>query len=204
LDLKDHIARIEKQKYERVWREIDEYRGPSSSELLTPLFLKVFESKIKKSQRVIDFGCGPGRSVYPLLKAGLEVELIDFASNCLDIPVLLMSLAAHSNVRFHEFCLWDLSPSLAPAEWGICFDVLEHIPPDQIDRVLAQIASRVTCGILIIIDLQKDKLGDKIGEPLHLTIQPSSWWREHLERLFNIHHIFLDCKERFVVALFVK
>lgn len=197
----DQIAFEEKEKYERVWAELDEYRLGRQVDYLTLIFLRFFEPEIRPKQRVIDFGCGSGRSSIFLSEANLSVDLVDFAGNCLDTEIFLTTAKPGSNVCFVEGCLWNLPDSLSPAEWGICFNVLEHIPTEKIERVLDHMSQKITQGALVAIDLNEDSMGKKLGQTLHLTIQPSSWWIERIEKKFLIRKILLDEEGKFVVAL---
>ena len=65
----DRLALKERQKYEKIWRTLPEYRVDSPADFLTPIFLLHFQKELKPAAAVSDWGCGPGRSAFPLLKA---------------------------------------------------------------------------------------------------------------------------------------
>ncbi len=197
----DPIILKEKLKYEKLWGEVQQYRIHSAADYLSYAFLQIFENEIESGQRVIDFGCGSGRSIFALLQANLKVDLVDFAANCLDVEVFLQTVAPGSVVRFIQACLWDLPQSLTPSSWGICFDVLEHIPMQQIDNTFKEMRKKIIRGALLAIDLQKDNMGDIIGESLHLTVQTSSWWRQKIEKFFVIREVLFEDEKKFLVAV---
>ena len=169
----DALARNEQHKYEKIW-EIPHYRG-SSDYWLPSLFLDHFKTQIYQGATLIDFGCGTGRSVPLLMQAGLQVNLLDIAENCLNPEIFLQTLGPNPPVHFFHECLWNLSPHIKPADWIISFDVLEHIPESKIDIVLKEMASHMKIGGLFTIALCKDNFGSWIGEPLHLTVKPATW-----------------------------
>jgi 2-polyprenyl-3-methyl-5-hydroxy-6-metoxy-1,4-benzoquinol methylase len=199
--MKNLLMAEEKQKYEKLWGTIPEYRDTSAADTLTEVFLKHYHAQILTGDRVIDFGCGAGRSAIDLLDATLRADLVDFAENCLDDEIFLETVGRNPGAKFWECCLWDLPSELRPAKWGICFDVLEHIPTYQVDSVLTNLASKVTQGLLVAIDLQEDQFGETVGETLHLTVKPASWWETQILAHFRIEKKLLDSKEKIVWAL---
>ena len=197
----DSLAQREKEKYETLWSSFPEYREASAADLLTPAFLDFFKREVKKGDVVIDFGCGAGRSAPFLLKAGLKVQLVDFCDSCLDSEIFLQTIGPKSALRFFQECLWDLSSHVGPADWILCFDVLEHLPEEKVDAVLHNMASRMKKGGLISISTREDHHGSSIGERLHLTVKPASWWREKAARHFSILRELADDDECLVWAL---
>lgn len=181
----DEIALKERHKYEAIWKSVPEYRVYSPSDRWIPVFLSFFYDQFRHGDTVLDFGCGSGRSALPLLNAGLKVHLIDITEEALD-PVTLL-LWRSSSVRFTESCLWDLSGNLKPAEWILCFDVLEHIPEKRLESVLSGISSRMQKGGLLSISLVEDEFGKKINQKLHLTIQSADWWKKKLSQFFRCY-----------------
>lgn len=130
---------------------------------------------VKIGDKLIDFGCGTGRAAKALVDKGVDVVGIDIADNAPDEEIV-----------FVHGCLWDIPPlrQLAGARWGLCVDVMEHIPPEKVEDVLAGIARNVTRGAYFCIDSVPDRQGIIIGQPLHMTVRVPAWWAEQLLKHF--------------------
>lgn len=64
---------------------------------------------------------------------------------------------------------------------------MEHIPPDDVPKVLRNIlASARHC--FFAISTVPDRMGTLIGEDLHLTVRPMAWWAEQLRSLGAVIH----------------
>jgi hypothetical protein len=73
-----------------------------------------------------------------------------------------------------------------PHDVVVCADVLEHVEPDCLDAVLADLA-RVTlkiCFAVIATRPAKKVLSD--GRNAHLLVQPPEWWRARMNAHFAI------------------
>lgn len=167
-----HTANDEQAKYERMWQE-DAYREMSPGEQLVPV--AVDHLGITSSDRVIDFGCGPARATKALKNAGCDVLGIDIAENCRD--------PGNEDVPLRVAVLWDLPGDIETADFGLCCDVMEHIPPERVSTVLAGIRRLTKRGAFFNIAFTHDRFGALIGERLHLTVHGERWWaaklREH-------------------------
>ena len=181
----DSLYLEEKLKYDAIWANIASYRNESPSEMLAPFYLHHFGEDLQPNDLLLDFGCGTGRAAKSFLSRGLRVGLLDLSSHSLDDGVSLLTRLLPDRLFFREVCLWNLPADLLSAEWGLCCDVMEHIPPEKIDATLTSIASRIKKGGLFSIHLIEDSFGAAIGMPLHLTLQPKEWWQETLERHFS-------------------
>lgn len=158
-------------KYGAMWAR-PEYRKISPGEQLAAAFIQT--AKPRAGAHVVDFGCGTGRGGKALATLGeLRVTLVDFVRNCLDDDVRAMVEAGQLG-----FVKADLEVGPLPvAEYGFCCDVMEHIPPDKVERVLDNVL-RAARHVFFSISTVEDSCGALIGEPLHLTVQPYSWWAE--------------------------
>jgi hypothetical protein len=95
------------------------------------------------------------------------------------------------------FPIWEYDPAIPekaesprPADLVVCTDVLEHIEPDLLEFVLADIR-RCTkkVGFFVIHTGPAGKtLPD--GRNSHLIQQPMPWWKDRLKRHFKIGQLF--------------
>jgi uncharacterized Rossmann fold enzyme len=161
----------EPEKYEAIWDK-PEYRNVSPGEACVEPFLM-----LAGPGTVIDFGCGTGRAGQRLSEAGHKVTLYDFAPNCLDEGV---RARLTGNLSLVQGSLFD--PIKIRADYGFCTDVMEHIPPESVDAVLQNIMGAVEKAFFQI-SLVPDNMGSLIGQQLHLSVHPMSWWRETFQRL---------------------
>ncbi len=75
----------EKKKYEQLWNHKD-YEDVSPGELLWDYFKPLLE----KGKLLTDFGCGSAKAIHHYLELGLQVQLVDIASNCLSLKASLL------------------------------------------------------------------------------------------------------------------
>ena len=163
----------EQQKYEAMWKE-PAYRAVAPGEALASLFLAQPNGP-KPGSEVIDFGAGTGRGALLLALLGqCKVKMVDFAGNSLDDDMRqMLDTQAHAL----SFIQHDLSKPLGfTAEYGFCTDVMEHIPPAQVDDVLKNILQAAQ-HVFFQISCGDDVCGKLIDEPLHLSVHDYDWWR---------------------------
>lgn len=162
----------EKEKYEKMWT-VKDYRAVSPGELAGNTFISVV--KPPKGSEVIDFGCGTGRgSLWLGAMGGLNVTMLDFASNCLDDELAMATKTQPDKYKFVEHDLTDKIP--VTARYGYCTDVMEHIPPEDIDRVLVNILGAAQ-SVWFRISTGPDVMGPKyLKQPLHLSVHDYGWW----------------------------
>jgi uncharacterized Rossmann fold enzyme/SAM-dependent methyltransferase len=157
--------KTEAQKYAAMW-SFPEYRNTSPGEQVADTAVQVCGITAKHS--VIDFGCGTGRGGKAIAdKTGAAVLLVDFADNCRDEAAQAL-----------PFQLADLTQRMGlSADLGFCTDVMEHIPPEAVRTVITNVMACVD-GCFFQISLVPDNMGVLIGQPLHLSVFPVSWWLE--------------------------
>jgi SAM-dependent methyltransferase len=175
-DLQRRLA--ERAKYEKMWA-FQQYREVAPGESAATLFLS--QARPKAGSEVIDFGAGTGRGALMLaLLGGCKVTMLDFAENCLDEDVR-NALTTQAHVL--SFQLQDLNrPAKVSAQYGYCTDVMEHIPPQDVDRVLRNVL-KAAQHVFFQISCTDDVCGALIGEPLHLSVHPYSWWHKKFQEL---------------------
>jgi hypothetical protein len=165
----------ERDKYVRMWAR-PEYRENAPGEQSALEFLSV--AKIPAHAECIDFGAGTGRGAWLLAALGkMRVTMLDIAPNCLDEEVAEYCKTQPDRIKFVEHDLTQ-TPQVTAA-YGFCTDVMEHIPTDDVDRVLHNILASAQ-HVFFKIALHEEGYGNMIGEVLHLTVQPASMWRKRL------------------------
>jgi len=156
----------EADKYRLMWG-MDSYREVSPGENVVPFIL----DKLQPRGLVLDFGCGTGRAALALSRAGCDMLCIDFADNCRDEEAMAL-----------PFLQWDLTKPMPPhAHYGICTDVMEHIPPADVETVVQNILNTAD-SVFFQISTVPDVMGALIGQDLHLTVKPHAWWAELLAK----------------------
>lgn len=169
--------------YEQIW-SFDQYRAVAPGELVAQTFVE--QARPKPGCMVIDFGAGTGRGALMLaILGGLKVTMIDFAANCLD-PDIRQGLETQPDIlKFVQADLTQPIPIAAP--YGFCTDVMEHIPPGDVDIVLKHILGAAE-HVFFQISCTDDSCGVLVGHALHLTVQPYEWWLKKLQERNAVIH----------------
>lgn len=121
-----------------------------------------------KPRFVVDFGCGRNDFVGALRRLGIDGLGIDFAFPEADIPRAM-----------HKTGLLD-----GVADVVTSFDALEHLLPEDVDAVLAEMrrVGRPRAHFVFSICTRPSRT-TVAGEGLHPTVQPLAWWLERIGRV---------------------
>jgi len=165
---------LEVEKYQQVW-EHEAYRQCAPGEYNVDHFIQL--AKPRSTDTVTDYGCGTGRAALKL-SAYAKVRMLDFTNNSLD-PLVKDSLDDNLTLEQHDL----INPVSGPiSKFGYCTDVMEHIQPEHVEQVLRNIVTS-SRHVYFQISCVPDVMGALIGEQLHLTVQPYSWWLEQFNKL---------------------
>lgn len=137
-------------------------------------------------ETVLDAGCGRG-------------DFIDFITTHTKLNIEGCDLVPPGHKNTYYQCLWNDLPKTYDAIY--CADVMEHIPTDKVDDVIINLASHCTKLTIFTISLIDDISGKEIGEVLHLTVQPATWWLLKLQNHFILEYVVFDTNRLNAVCL---
>jgi 2-polyprenyl-3-methyl-5-hydroxy-6-metoxy-1,4-benzoquinol methylase len=121
-----------------------------------PEILKIAASI--KTKNILDYGCGKGR-------LGLEIpwQIVEY-----------------------DPCIPGKEASPKPADLVVCTDVLEHIEPERLVVVLADLQRCVRQVGYFVVHTGPAMKTLPDGRNTHLIQQDPQWWRTQLQRFFKV------------------
>ena len=119
------------------------------------------------SRTLLDYGCG---------KATLATALDHRAEEIIE-PLFITN---------YDPAIAEYAARPKPCDLVVCGDVLEHIEPDCLDEVLADIKSLTLQHAYFIISLIPAQKYLPDGRNAHLIIETAEWWTTKLEKEWEI------------------
>lgn len=149
--------------YAAEQRRIHETQAAYGSRGFNWAFMVAGIAQLEMCKTVLDYGCGKGTIGKSFREAGLNI------------------------VTDYDPAIKGKDALAKPADLTVCVDVMEHIEPDCLDAVIADLA-RVTRKILFVaISTIPSKRTMSDGRNTHLIVQGDEWWRGQFERFgFNV------------------
>ncbi|WP_424975166.1 class I SAM-dependent methyltransferase [Dinoroseobacter sp. S124A] len=132
-----------------------------TSELLTGYILRQV-AFLPPPRRIFDYGCGQARTV-------------DWLAKIFDAEAYRYDPGLPDHAERPE----------VTADLVICTDVMEHIPLEDVDRVLAEIRSISPHAFFNISCVKAAEILPN-GENAHCTVRPARWWATRLGAHFDI------------------
>lgn len=165
------VLEKEVSKYERIW-DFAAYKEESPGVHWLEKFLRIVQPEPGAS--IVDIGAGAGAASRLLKDKGFDVIGIDLVSTAWE----------HKDIKLVKGTLWDhVAWTPIDVHYGFCCDVMEHIPTEYVGLVVDNILNHVNMGCFFSISFMPDNGGKLIGEQLHLTIKPFTWWRDLFREL---------------------
>jgi len=160
-------AKFEKEKYRDIWE-----RGDYTSGNAQP-YAEFLIEKVRGN--VLELGCGKGVSVDILN----QVEGV----NCTGVDIVLNGYK--SKAPAYEATIWDLPFKDKSFDFSFSTDVMEHIPPEMIEKSLKEI-ERVTRKKTFHFIATCKAVTMYKGEQVHLTAHDGEWWRDQFIRCCKV------------------
>ena len=155
------------------------YGSTNHGKLAVPIIQKL------KPRFVVDFGCGRNDLVRDLRRLGVDGLGVDFAFPDADLVRPMHKTALHAGV----------------ADVVTSFDALEHLLPEDVDAVLAEMRRvakpRGHCVFSICTRPSKTTVA---GEGLHPTVRQLDWWLDRIGRVATVSNP--RAERRFIVGRF--
>lgn len=118
-----------------------------------------------KPRFVVDFGCGRNDFIHHLRRVGVDGLGVDFAFPQADIVAPMHRVPVSSGI----------------ADAVTCFDALEHLLPEEVDEVLAEMRRVAVVGGHFVFSICTRPSSIKVaGEGLHPTVRSKAWWLERI------------------------
>ena len=138
-----------------------------------------------KPRFVVDFGCGRNDFIGAMRRIGIDGLGIDFAFPEADVPQAMHKTGMLDDV----------------ADVVTSFDALEHLLPEDVDAVLAEMrrVARPRSHFVLSICTRPSRT-TVAGEGLHPTVRPLAWW---LDRIAHVGTVTTPKAEgRYIVGRF--
>lgn len=131
---------------------------------------------LSKNLSCIDLGCG---------RATLSTYFTEYTG--VDVSQYIISLnKSNRNGNYIHASLDRLGFIKDNYDVAICSDVMEHIPPEEVDNVIRSISSLSVVDYYFVISTRKSVILDKDKKNLHLSVFSAAIWRSKLLQYFEI------------------
>lgn len=165
----------EQAKYHEIWQNND-YCSSNAirfAELVNTIIQNDWNKKnIAYRSYILEIGCGDGSTMYQLEKNFPHIHGIDITIN--QVKFCRQSI--------YQAPAWKIPFPSKIFDYTISTDVMEHIPPEMIEKSISEIF-RVTRLKTIHSICTRPAVKDYNGHVTHLTIHPLEWWSEKFARL---------------------
>jgi hypothetical protein len=146
-------------QYVAIHQDPDVFEGYSGA-----AFFKEIAQLIRSTgtRTVLDYGCGKGRqyATSRWRKMRREIKLAKY------------------DPAVPEFA----TPHSGPVHGIICTDVLEHVPEEELDGLLSQLAGKAEKWMFFSICCRPSNRFLPDGTNCHVTVKPEKWWLELLKQ----------------------
>jgi len=180
--------------YDQAW-SLPEYSSNSPGEQNISFFLQNVlrvlnppdDSKFQFDQTVLDAGAGSGKGALALDGLGFKVKMCDISDAGLtDAARALPFEKANLWSSLHLIARGFSHPNATRFDFVYCCDVLEHIPPQFTMLAIDHMLRVARYGVFLSVSLVPDNFGIWMGQALHQTVQPFTWWRDSLRELGTV------------------
>jgi len=179
-----NIENNEKEKYINGWQ-----CGAEGQSRTAWYVFNLLKNNLNKDSKILDLGCGNGMIVELLRQNGFNYVY--------GVDITLEGLKLYTpNIKFNqpipefkpqkenyfESPLWNLPFKDDEFDFTFSVDVLEHIPPELLEKSIQEIIRITKNKSFHCISTFKD---NRKGFIFHLSVYPIDWWKEKFLSLNN-------------------
>ena len=136
--------------------------GSGSGQKFAPFVREVMKNS--QSATVLDYGCGKGT---------LRQALGEFVAN-------------------YDPAVPEWSEKPVPADLVVCTDVLEHVEPEFLDDVIADLRRLTKKVAFLVIACRPANRHLDDGRNAHLIVEPPDWWLKKIGGTFEVFSQHVD------------
>lgn len=140
--------------------ETNEHYGTNSFQRVKDILATV---NLVGATSILDYGCGKA-----LLHAELQLRANEFNQPC--------------KITNYDPAIPEFSEAPEPADLVVCTDVMEHVEPEFLDNVLADLRRLTIKTLYLAISLRPSSKFLADGRNSHLIIRPVEWWLPKLRK----------------------
>jgi len=105
------------------------------------------------------------------------------------------------NIIGYDPAIPELSAKPSAADLVVCGDVLEHIEPEYLDKVIDDLCQLSKKLLFVVLSTREAKKLLLDGRNAHLIVKPADWWINKFEGRFEIIFIFENQKTSELILL---
>jgi len=160
-DILGSVSSDEVEKYQRCY-QVETYHMQGAR--LEQVKLDI--AKLDPAKTYLDVGCGRGETVKMAHARGVHAHGIDLVPELCDGKVIRCGSVT------------DLSLPDDAFDVVSCYDMLEHLPTDQVDKALDELWRVARVELVLSTNNKQSRLPLPEGGflELHLTRKPRAWW----------------------------
>mgnify|MGYP002518352225 CR=1 FL=1 len=124
--------------------------------------------------------------LYSILKNEDVIYVLDYGCGKSPLLDMLKDKLNHLNVFKYDpvFPEYDILPK-QKIDFVICTDVLQHVPLEELDETLSEIAL-ISNRCFFHIKCTDHPTKFPNGEPTNITVREKQWWKKYLLKFFSI------------------
>ena len=200
LSLKPDLPRSNVEAWEQ-WYSIDnpsKYVGRYNDKIRNQILINLV--RWSKRERGLDMACGEGSLTHALAPHVKSMKAFDISANAIQSARRKYPAA---NVDYFQMDMKDFSSEVGSFDFIMCAEVIYHLQPHEIDKVLAEVKKSLESGGYFILTTRTDRwfgFNDFMNMlEKHFTIitivpvwRPDKIYYKAIKRLFSIFSPFFD------------